>query len=657
MLVSCGDDDTSPNEGGAVTVDAGPDQSIGLGETATLQGSGTDANGDDLVFLWVFTQVPSGVSTASVTDPSDPQTTFTPTEAGEYVLELTGVDGQGESDDDEVTITVTGTASDLPIEIGGSIDEDWTLVNRFDDPDKADYIASSNVYLSAILTVEAGVKIVFDDDAGLDVNTSGSVIAIGTQDKPILMTGKQGVVGFWKGINVQSNNTTNALDYVTVEYAGSSGFDGANLLANLMVEDDGRIVVSHSTFSHGNGAGVYVRNVNSKLVDFASNTITANKVPVVALFNHYQYFDVDSDYMGNTDDYIQTEGSSSATTSDVTWGALNVPYMLPGRIQYIESDITVAAGVEIIGQSGSGLEIMSSGSLTAVGTSTDKITFRGDQDLRGVWLGLSFHSNNSANELTYVEFSNGGEKGFDGANLLSNVMVDDAGRLKITHSKLSKSAGYGVYTRDLESTLVDFADNVITDNDAPVMTRYNHYHYFDAASDYSGNTDDYIDSYWGNKESSGARTWQALNVPYRLAPNIEDIYIQVTINAGAEFLGQPNGGFQIQDGGSMKANGTSTDHVVFKGEEDELGYWKGIRFLSNSSNNAFTYTDISNGGEEGFDGANRKANLEVGDGAQFSAENCSFNKSGDAGVRVQSGGVFTNTNNSFSNNTGVDVDS
>ncbi|RJE70459.1 PKD domain-containing protein [Reichenbachiella sp. MSK19-1] len=651
-LISCGEDDGGDPNGGTLTVDAGPDQTVELGDEVTLAGSGTA----DLLYFWEFTTVPSSVGFALVDDPADPNSTFTPTEAGTYVLQLTGENANGDTENDEMTLTVE--TGDVPEEIGGTISTDRTLVNRFEDPDLPDYIASSMVSVQAVLTIDPEVKIIFAEDQGLEVTTGGSIIAVGSGTEPITFIGKDEVKGYWMGINILSNNPANTLEYVEVRYGGSSGFDGANVKANVTLKDAGRLKMAHCTLSEGGGAGVALRSLTSTLVDFTSNTITQNEVPATVLFTHFHYFDGQSDYSGNTDDYIDSETTSHDTSEDVTWAALNVPYRLPANIAGIQSDVVIEEGAEFIGQENSGLQIMDGGSLNAVGTANSKIVFRGEQDVKGKWIGLSFHSNTIANELTYVEIYNGGQKGFDGANLKANIMVDDAGRLKMTNALSTKSAGYGLYTRDLESTLDDFANNVLTDNDAPVMTRYSHYHYFDAASDYSGNTHDYIDSYWGNKESTQTWTWEALNVPYRLAPNVEDIYSNVTILAGAEFIGQPNGGFQIQTGGSMKANGTSVNPIVFRGEQDVTGYWKGLRFLSNMPDNSFVYTTVSNGGEEGFDGANRKANVEVGGAsAQFSANNCTFSKSGDAGVRVQSGGAFSDTNNTYSGNLGVNVDS
>ena len=628
-----------------VTVDAGTDQTVSLSETVTLSGSGSDSAGGQLFFIWEIKEAPA-TSFAFILNPLAAQTSFTPDVEGSYTIELTATNEAGTSATDEVIITVE--QGDTPTEIGGSISEDTHLVNIFDDPSLPDYIASSDVFVTANLTIDPDVMIIFAENTGLEISSGGTLSSAGTTSEPIVFTGVQKIKGYWKGLLIATNSTTNEITYAIVEYGGSNGFDGANLKTNIMVEDAGRLKLTNTISRNSGGYGLYTRDLESTLSDFSGNTFTLNEAPVMTRLNHYHYLDAASDYTGNTNDYIDSYWSNQDVTENVTWQALNVPYRMADNIEHIESDITLSPGTEFLGQPNGGLEIGTSGSLSAIGTSSESIIFRGEEDVAGYWKGLNFLSNTTKNELTYVVISNGGEDGFDGANLKSNIMVDDAGRVKITHTTSKKSGGYGLYSRDLESALPDFANNTFTENVAPVMTRLNHYHYFDSASDYTGNTNDYIDSYWSNQDVTENVTWQALNVPYRMADNIERILSDITINPGAEFIGQPNGGFQFEATGTISAIGTSTDNITFRGEEDVTGYWKGIRIQSNSSSNKMTYVTISNGGEDGFDGGNRKANIELE--GLLELTNSDITKSGGYGVRIRSGASLTDSGNTYSGN-------
>ncbi len=80
-----------PPTNSAPTADAGSDQTVAVGETVTLDGSGsTDPDGDSLFYDWVIVSQPAG-GTAAI---ADPRFSRHSTEvAGDYVIELTVNDG------------------------------------------------------------------------------------------------------------------------------------------------------------------------------------------------------------------------------------------------------------------------------------------------------------------------------------------------------------------------------------------------------------------------------------------------------------------------------------------------------------------------------------------------------------------------------------
>ena len=651
LVSSCTEETDDPTDKTTVDfkVDAGLDQTATLGDIVQLNATVT---GDDLALLWEITSQPSGSLTfIANTDVEDAK--FTPDVKGDYTAKLTATNGDGVEQFDEVVITVI--EGDTPTEIGGTISTKTTLVNKFDDPNLPDYIASSMVSVKAELTINPDVYIVFKENQGMSIGTGGAIIAVGTADKNIVFSGVEKTNGFWKGLEIESNNAENELTYCVVEYGGSSGFDGADLRANLILEGSAKTKITHSKFTHSKGYGLYTRSLEVNLTGFSQNIFTENEAPAMTRINHYQYFDSGSSFVGNEDDYIDSYWSNEDVSKKVTWQALDVPYRMSPNIETITTDVIIAAGANFLGQPNGGLEIAAGGSLKAVGTVDNKITFKGEQDVRGYWRGLLFESNNTNNELSFVIIANGGENGFDGADLKSNIMVDGSGRLKITNTTSTKSGGYGLYTRQLASSLSDFANNIFTDNVAPVMTRINHYHYFDSGTSFVGNDDDYIDSYWSNEDVTGNVTWQKLDVAYRMSTNLESITGNVVIAAGATFMGQPNGGLTISTGGSLKSNGTAIAPITFKGEQDVVGYWRGIRFSSNNANNLLNNVNIANGGEKGFDGANRKANVEISNGGIATITNSTLSKSGGVGIRVQAGGGLTQSGLIFTSNTGVNI--
>ncbi len=86
------------------TADAGPDQTVFVTDTVTLDGSGsTDLNGDALTYDWSLSSAPAG-SSAALSDPAAVMPTFEADLPGSYVAELVVNDGTVDSAPDSVTI-------------------------------------------------------------------------------------------------------------------------------------------------------------------------------------------------------------------------------------------------------------------------------------------------------------------------------------------------------------------------------------------------------------------------------------------------------------------------------------------------------------------------------------------------------------------------
>ena len=84
---------------------AGPDQAVNVGQTATLNGSGsTDPNGDPLTYAWSFVSRPAG-SVAALSNVAAVQPTFVVDVAGSYTVQLIVNDGQVNSPPDTVLVT------------------------------------------------------------------------------------------------------------------------------------------------------------------------------------------------------------------------------------------------------------------------------------------------------------------------------------------------------------------------------------------------------------------------------------------------------------------------------------------------------------------------------------------------------------------------
>src|SRR3990172_6784545 len=102
---------------------AGLDQPKYVGDTVTLDGSGSyDVDGNLLTYSWAFTTKPDG-STATLSDAAAVNPTFTVDKAGTYVVSLFVYDSTVNSETDTVTIDGSGRTDAN----GDSLNYGWTF--------------------------------------------------------------------------------------------------------------------------------------------------------------------------------------------------------------------------------------------------------------------------------------------------------------------------------------------------------------------------------------------------------------------------------------------------------------------------------------------------------------------------------------------------
>jgi len=122
LIVNDGKVDSTPDtvsistENSKPIANAGPDQTVYVGNTVTLDGSkSSDVDGDPLSFWWSFTSTSPG-SVAKLSDPTAKNPTFRIDLPGIYVVQLIVNDGRVDSAPKTVTIT---TANSKPVAEAG----------------------------------------------------------------------------------------------------------------------------------------------------------------------------------------------------------------------------------------------------------------------------------------------------------------------------------------------------------------------------------------------------------------------------------------------------------------------------------------------------------------------------------------------------------
>lgn len=184
LTVRDGQDDSAPDTvtvsttNSPPTADAGPDQHLAAGATATLDGGGSsDPDGDPLTFRWTLDTAPSG-SAAALVDPTGRTPRLTLDKPGLYIVALTVNDGAADSAPDYVILATLNTrpAADAGPDRAGSAGETVTLdgaASRDADGDPLTYrwslVARPEGSLAALEPADAVTARVIPDLAGVYV--------------------------------------------------------------------------------------------------------------------------------------------------------------------------------------------------------------------------------------------------------------------------------------------------------------------------------------------------------------------------------------------------------------------------------------------------------------------------------------------------------
>lgn len=347
----------------------------------------------------------------------------------------------GQLDD---TTSYTGNDRDLvyvECAYGLEADQTWPAID-------VDYHLHASLIVSGHMTIAAGARLVFMEDAGLEIGDSGMLTAAGTGSAPILFTGLVQERGSWRGvIFTNSDHVENRLDHLTIEYGGGWEFT-SGLKAGLALDSSGypvKVRVTNTTIRESEGYGLFLRN-EAELPDFADNTITANtEGAAYVLADAAGQLDDTTGYTGNDRDIVYVE-CAYGLNYDQTWPAIDVDYLMHESL-YVTSHLTIAPGARLVFMQDAGMEVYDAGMLTAAGTAEDPIVFTGAEQIAGYWGGVIFtNSNHLENQLTHVTVEYGG--GYDFGDGYANIALDSSGytvSLEMTDCNIRHSGGWGLW--------------------------------------------------------------------------------------------------------------------------------------------------------------------------------------------------------------------
>lgn len=351
-------------------------------------------------------------------------------------------------------------------------DKDFVFVPRKSIDEPTVWAALNVPYLidgmvldvKSAFTLEAGVNMVFQQNGGLGVFDAGSLTVNGTGSAPVVMKGASATAGFWRGIHMETNDLNNSLNYLQVSDAGGNYVYCCNEVGSLFLKD-GTASVTNSMFSNGKSYGI-VTTSKFEFEEYRANTITTHQKAAmyIAATTMGALDGRQSSYLGNDKDHIKVFRSN--IDKEITVMANDVPFQIENdAVIDVISKLSLKEGVEIVFEENSGLGVYDNGSFAAIGTSGEKIVFRGAENTTGFWRGIHTETNSVNNVIRYAEIKNAGSNYIYCCNDKAALIIKD-GSMTVENSLISQSGGCGIFVK-ASATLMessnDFSNN--TDGD------------------------------------------------------------------------------------------------------------------------------------------------------------------------------------------------
>lgn len=485
----------------------------------------------------------------------------------------------------------------------GMIVEDRTL-----GPDECYVTEGFKIANEASLTLEKGTVIQFEEEAVVKLD-SNSLIADGTEDRPVRLTGTTEERGWWKGIVTTGKGVELDLEHAVVEYAGHSEdlrSDFPKSAIRLPVADT-TFRMKNSEIRESGGWGLVVaRTLDIDITGFESNTFQNNaEAPVVIFPKLVPVLTGSNDYEGNDRDAIRlrTGEQGSKVDEDTTFSDLGVPYWVPAEndllVKAEDATATFESGVTVEFGEKARFMVDRGSTVVADGTSDAKVRFTGTKQERGWWGGV--REANSTPELTFdlqhtiIEYAGSSERG-------AGLELENDVTLEMNNSIIRETSGVGFLVRnDSGISLSEFQNNEFTANgavpvDVPLLVADD----LSPDNSYGGNGDDFVRVDGLLRKEEGV-ILQPLGVPY-LIPNQLQVKekSRLQVNAGTTLVMGEESRILAGRSGVLQVKGTEKNKIRIRGRQQTGGFWEGVEFAKVSNDegvdNIFRHVVINGGG-------------------------------------------------------------
>lgn len=336
------------------------------------------------------------------------------------------------------TVTVTQSVYN-PETLNGTMSANRTLTNQTDG---IDYIIDGQLYIdgNALLTIEAGVKIIFTGvDGSIYVGSNAGLKFAGTAENPIILSGpiNNQNKGSWGGVIYTSSRSDNTIDYTYFENGGAE----SSAEGTISIGFEASAAINNSSITN---SATYGLIVNGILKEFSGNIISDCDTEPIFLYSlnnaESGIIDNSNTFENNAKQYI-TVYYSSEPEDVYTLSNPTIPYYFEGGL-IIDKDLTIEKGTSLLFGSEMSLEVFSGANLIANGDATNRITFTGLNSVAGYWSGLVFSDEVLTSTLSYCDINYAGNTYGWGASIVAFY------NLSINNSSINNSYSYGAIIGD-----------------------------------------------------------------------------------------------------------------------------------------------------------------------------------------------------------------
>lgn len=320
------------------------------------------------------------------------------------------------------------------------------------------YELQERLFIQADLRIDPGTIIEATADVDVIVRDAGSLHAAGLPASPVQIRGSEDERGWWKGIQIRTQSASNVFENTLVEHGGSDQWTGApDSRSMIYLDGNSKLLLEDVSLRDSDHYALWVPS-GGDVSGMTGVVIETSARGMIVHPNRVGEIDQVA-LVDNDDNTIRiTFGNNDRVETAQTWKNHGASYRVMDRT-FVRGALTIEPGTTVEFEQGAHLIVDDGGSLNAVGTAVERITFRGREALSSYWKGIEFETVSVSNRIEYADFLHAGSDAWTGgANATATIHVTADGSLVMENSTFGMTGGYAAIIRNggsLACTSVD----------------------------------------------------------------------------------------------------------------------------------------------------------------------------------------------------------